>query len=196
MSYGRFTEFWRMTRSEVCLSKGIRIKLFILLYRLSSFGHARGGLVRAAMFPVYVLYRVYGEFLLGIELPAAVMAGPGLAVYHGHGLVVHGDTRIGARCLLRQGVTIGNKVSRDGRVSGAPVIGDDVEFGAGAVVVGNIRIGSRVTIGACTVVTRDVPDDCMVVGNGVRVIPKQEKADAQAKDVLADSVQCDNNGTR
>lgn len=170
MRYGNLASVSALIRAEVAAARGIRLKLFLLLYRVASYGVARGGLMKAVTLPVYVAYRLYGEFLLGIELPVRVIAGPGLALFHGHGLVVHADTRIGARCTLRQGVTIGNKQTRDGRVTGAPVIGDDVEFGAGAVAIGAIRIGSRVVIGACTVVTKDVPDDCIVVGAGVRYI--------------------------
>lgn len=175
MSYGPWREFFRMMRSEVRAAKGIRIKLVILLYRLSSYGANKGGLTYAITFPVNVLYRLYSEFLLGIELPVRVVAGPGLLIYHGHGLVVHVDTIIGARCTLRQGVTLGNKITRGGVVTGAPVIGDDVEFGAGSVVLGPISIGSRVSVGACTAVTKDVPDDSVVVGMGMRFINQKKE---------------------
>ena len=172
MTYNTFSDFCTLLASEARQAKGIRIKMFIVLYRLASYGAFKGGLTYLLSFPAYVLYRLYGEFLLGIELPVKVIAGPGLLIFHGHGLVVHADAIIGARCTLRQGVTIGNKVSRDGRLSKAPVIGDDVEFGAGAVVIGDIRIGSRVSIGACTAVTKSIPDDCIVVGHGTRLIPR------------------------
>jgi putative colanic acid biosynthesis acetyltransferase WcaB len=172
MSYPTFSGFCTLLASEARQAKGIRIKLLIILYRLASYGAHKGGLVYALSLPIYVLYRAYGEFLLGIELPVRVIAGPGLSIFHGHGLVVHGDTKIGARCTLRQGVTIGNKVSKNGKLTGSPIIGDDVEFGACSVVIGDVRIGSRVTIGACTAVTKDVPDDCIVVGRGMRLIPR------------------------
>ena len=170
--YASFAAFRRLLALELRLAKGVRIKLLLLLYRLASYGVFRGRLIRLLTWPAFVLYRLYGEFLLGVEIPVRVIAGPGLQIFHAHGLVVHGDSKIGARCVLRQGVTIGNKVTRDGRQTGAPTIGDDVEFGAGAVVIGDLTIGSRVTIGACTVVTKDVPDDHVVVGQGVRLMPK------------------------
>lgn len=173
MKYGNLSDFFRLCVSEVSAAKGIRIKLLLLLYRLSSYGCDKRGFALVMAAPFYLLYRLYAEFLLGIELPVRVIAGPGLLIFHGHGLVVHADAKIGARCILRQGVTIGNKVTRNGALTGAPVIGDDVEFGAGSVAIGAIRIGSRVTIGACTVVTKDVPDDSTVVGQGVRYISKE-----------------------
>jgi putative colanic acid biosynthesis acetyltransferase WcaB len=174
MTYGAFPAYYKMTTSEVSAAKGIRIKLLILLYRLASYGVCKRGAYRFLLFPFYIAYRMYAEFLLGIELPVQVMAGAGLSIFHGQGMVVHRDAKIGARCILRQGVTIGNKVDKAGSLSGAPVIGDDVEFGAGAVAIGAIRIGSRVTIGACTVITKDVPDGCTVVGAAARYIHSAE----------------------
>ena len=171
--YADFATFRRLLALEFGLAKGIRLKLLIGLYRIAGYGVFRGGLARLLTWPVYVLHRVYGEFLLGIEIPVRLIAGPGLQIFHGHGLVVHADSRIGARCILRQGVTIGNKQRADGSLTGAPVVGDDVEFGAGAVAIGEITIGSRVAIGACTVVTKDVPSDCTVVGQRVRIIRRE-----------------------
>lgn len=171
MRYEGLRHLIDITANEVGLAVGIRIKLLMLLYRLSSYAMSRGGLAWVLLFPAYAAYRFYGEFLLGIELPASVIAGPGLRIYHGYGLVVHCDTQIGSRCLLRQGVTLGNKVGRDGTISRAPVIGDDVEFGAGSMAIGPIHVGSNATIGAGTIVTIDVPAGSVVVGAGCRILP-------------------------
>ena len=71
---------------------------------------------------------------------------------------------------LRQGVTIGNRVA-DGAV---PVIGDDVDFGAYAQVLGGVRIGNGCHIGAMSVVLCDVPDGATAVGVPARVILKPD----------------------
>jgi putative colanic acid biosynthesis acetyltransferase WcaB len=174
MTYVSFHDFYDLVAAELGATQGVRLKLLIFLYRVASYGVFKQGAYRVLTLPFYILYRLYAEFLLGIELPVQVIAGRGLAIFHGQGLVVHKDTKIGARCILRQGVTIGNKRLRDGTSSGSPVIGDDVEFGAGSVAIGAIRIGSRVTIGACTVITKDVLDDSTVVGAAPRFIHETE----------------------
>lgn len=68
--------------------------------------------------------------------------------------------------MIGQGVTIGGK-------SGwyeVPVIGDDVEINAGARIIGPVRIGNNVIIGANAVVVKDVPDNCVVAGIPARII--------------------------
>jgi putative colanic acid biosynthesis acetyltransferase WcaB len=174
-AYPNFLNFMKMALAEVATAKGVRIKSVVLLYRLASYCVNSHRFALILLFPIYVFYRIYTEFLLGLELPPRLMAGPGLKIYHGQSLIVHGATKIGARCTLRQGVTIGNKTTREGRVTGSPVIGDDVEIGAGAMIIGEIKIGNRVSIGACTVVTKDVPDDTIVVGQAPRVMSKLQK---------------------
>ena len=76
---------------------------------------------------------------------------------------------MGENCILRQGVTIGTK-NEDHDV---PVIGNHVEFGAGAKVLGKIRIGNNVTIGANAVVLCDVPDNSIAVGIPAKIYPKK-----------------------
>ena len=107
----------------------------------------------------WLLFRLV-ETVVGVSLPKAATIGPGLRVWHFGGIFLHPDCVIGANCTLRQGVTIGNR-EEGGPV---PVIGDDVDIGAGAKVLGAIRIGNRVLVGANAVVVKDVPDDHVAVG--------------------------------
>ena len=80
---------------------------------------------------------------------------------HPYGIVIHSKTRIGRRVTVMQQATLGGKdVGRDV----APAIEDDVYIGAGARVLGEVRVGRGATIGANAVVTRDVPPYCTVVG--------------------------------
>lgn len=116
--------------------------------------------------PVLGLYVFLVHWLMGIELDYKTEVGPGLALHHGVGLVVHQRARIGAGCVLRQGVTIGWKSAG----GGCPVLGDGVETGANAVILGEILIGSGAVIGAGAVVTRDVAPHAIVAGNPAVVI--------------------------
>jgi thymidylate kinase len=86
---------------------------------------------------------------------------PDVHLPHPYGIIVHPQAVIGRRVTLMQQVTIGG---RDHRENIAPLIGDDVYIGAGARVLGDVRIGHGVVIGANAVVTRDIPPGVTVVG--------------------------------
>lgn len=119
------------------------------------------------------------ETVVGISLPKAARIGGGLRIWHFGGIIVHPDAIIGRRCTLRQGVTIGNRTI-DGPV---PVIGDDVEFGAYAQVLGGIRIGNRCRIGAMSVVLTDMPDDSTAVGVPARILSSPQRDDRRGLDL-------------
>lgn len=97
--------------------------------------------------------------------------------YGGMGVVIHMRARIGRRVMIAQQVTIGG---RSGHFE-VPIVGDDVLIGAGAKVLGPIRVGHRAEIGANAVVTHDVPDDAIVAGIPARTLRiKQSGMDARA----------------
>jgi len=126
-----------------------------------------------------VFYRVCVEWLLGIELPWKTRIGPGLRLDHGQSLVINDGTVFGCRCHLRSSTTIGNKLKPDGTYSGCPVIGDCVDVGANAVILGEITIGDHAVIGAGAVVVHDVPARAVVAGNPARVLRIQPSDTAQ-----------------
>lgn len=78
----------------------------------------------------------------------------------------------GKNLTVLQGVTIGNGLRMEDGI-GCPVIGDNVTIMTNSVVCGSITIGNNVVIGAGSIVTKDVPDDCVVVGNPARIIKKK-----------------------
>jgi serine O-acetyltransferase len=119
----------------------------------------------------WLIYRVV-ETLLGISFTKAAEIGPGLRIYHFGCIVIHNQVKIGANCTLRHGVTIGNR-SYKGPV---PTIGDNVEIGAFAHILGPIKIGDGAKIGAMSVVLQDVPPGATAVGNPARVILKKATA--------------------
>lgn len=116
--------------------------------------------------PAYWLAFRVVETLTGISLPRSTRIGPGLKIWHFGNIFVHPEAVLGANCTLRQGVTIGNR--REG--GPVPVLGDGVEVGAYAQILGGIRIGRGAKVGAMAVVLQDVPDGAVAVGNPARII--------------------------
>jgi len=161
-----------LIKLEAGLATGFKMKSVIILFRLASFSYLNKSAVRYAFRPFAALYKIYADFLLGIELPAKTQVGPGLRIHHGVGLVVHGNVRFGKGCMLRQGVTIGNKGDGD-NADRLPTIGNNVEFGAGAIVIGGITVGDNSIIGAGVVLTKDVPENSVVVGPPPRILTRK-----------------------
>ena len=100
--------------------------------------------------------------------------GGGLRIVHTSGSIIAVRTA-GENLSVFQGVTIGDSQKKDVDGFGSPTIGDNVSIMANALVFGGIKIGNNVTIGAGSVVTKDVPDNCVVVGNPARIIRKNKE---------------------
>ncbi len=108
-----------------------------------------------------------GRALSGIEIHPGAQIGPGFFIDHGMGVVIGETTDIGANVTLYHGVTLGGTSWKKGKRH--PTLEDDVVVGAGAKVLGPIRIGARTRVGANAVVVKDVPPDSVVVGIPGRV---------------------------
>lgn len=93
----------------------------------------------------------------------------GLQLFHGQGIVCVVN-KAGENLSIYQGVTIGRNPKGAKNGIDTPSLGDNVSIYTNAVVVGNIKIGSNVKIGAGAVVVKDVPDNCTVVGNPMKII--------------------------
>jgi len=124
----------------------------------------------------WFLFRIV-ETLTGISLPKSSDIGPGLRIWHFGGIFIHPNVEIGKNCTLRQGVTIGNRIE-NGPV---PTVGNNVDFGAYAQVLGGIRIGNGCKIGALSVVLCDVPDGATAVGAPARIILPKLSTKQQAR---------------
>ncbi|MCM1984848.1 serine O-acetyltransferase [Lyngbya confervoides] len=111
------------------------------------------------------------RFITGIEIHPGATIGRGLFIDHGMGVVIGETAIIGDNCLIYQGVTLGGTGKELGKRH--PTLQDNVVVGTGAKVLGNIQIGTNVRIGAGSVVLRDVPSDCTVVGVPGRVVYRE-----------------------
>jgi serine acetyltransferase len=121
--------------------------------------------------PFSFLYRMFYRKIrntYGIELPYTVLLGRRVIVEHQHGIVIHGNSVIGDDCIIRQGVTIGNRYLD--QPFEAPKLGKRVNIGAGAKILGNVTIGDDVCIGANAVVISDIPSGQTVVGIPAKII--------------------------
>ena len=123
--------------------------------------------------PFSLLYKILFkgvQIVTGIELPCEVRIGRNFVIEHFGGIVVSGYASFGDNCRIRNGVTVG--LARVEQPC-APTIGHNVDIGAGAKLLGAIRIGNNVRIGANAVVLRDVPDNSLAVGVPAVVKPWQ-----------------------
>ena len=142
----------------------------LLVYR---FGRWRYGikwaLPRKACSLIYKLLFKLVQIIAGIELPCEVVLGKNFIIDHSGGIVISGYAKFGDNCRIRNGVVVGL-----GRVDEpcAPSIGNNVDIGTGAKVLGNITIGDNVAIGANAVVIRDVPANSIAVGVPATVKPR------------------------
>ena len=109
-----------------------------------------------------------GRFVTGIEIHPGAQIGKGVFIDHGMGVVIGETAIVGNYSLIYQGVTLGGTGKESGKRH--PTLGENVVVGGGAKVLGNIQIGNDVRIGAGSVVLRDVPSDCTVVGVPGRVV--------------------------
>ena len=127
---------------------------------------------------LYKLLKVLAEILTGIDLPCEVTLGRRFVIDHFGGIVISGDAVFGDDCRIRNGVTVGLRYTNQ---RGSPVIGNRVDIGAGAKVLGPIHIGDEVAIGANAVVITDIPSNSIAVGVPARILPRRNDEAAVGK---------------
>lgn len=133
----------------------------------------RSRLIRA---PFTLLYHALFRFcrnIYGIELPYTAQIGRRVVIEHQGGIVIHGSTVIGDGTIVRQNCTLGIR-SLDG-LDEAPIIGRNVDIGAGAVILGRVTVGDGAAVGANAVVLVDVPAGWLAVGVPAKPRPRNAK---------------------
>ncbi|MBI4697463.1 MAG: serine acetyltransferase, partial [Nitrospirae bacterium] len=111
--------------------------------------------------PFRFIFERFIEITTGISIPVECKIGKGLRIHHFGGIIFHPSVEMGDNCTVYHQVTIGDR----GGKGNAAKIGDNVTFGAGAKIIGEIVIGNNCVIGANAVVRESVPDDSCAVGN-------------------------------
>jgi len=139
----------------------------IVLYRLAHASrYIRPAPLRWLVSLLVTPFYMFFSLLSGIHIARQAVIGPGLRIFHFGCIVIHSGTRMGENCTLRHGVTLGNRHTD----SDAPTLGNQVDIGVGAKVLGNVLIGNHVSVGANAVVITDVPDHAVAVGVPARII--------------------------
>ena len=143
----------------------------LVVYRFGRWRYGvRPALLRKLFSLIYkFLYKLI-QILTGIEFPCEVQIGRNFVIDHFGGIIVSGYAKFGDNCRIRNGVVVGLQRVED---PCAPIIGNNVDIGAGAKVLGAIRIGNNVLIGANAVVVADVPDESVAVGVPAKVRPRR-----------------------
>jgi serine O-acetyltransferase len=124
----------------------------VVLFRISQSARRLSPLLGAVV-------RYLNQVLTGADLSPAASAAPGLRLPHPVGVVIGPGARLGRRCTLMQGVTLGG-----GREGEFPSLGERVYVGPGAKLLGGIEVGSYASVGANAVAIRDVPARAFVAG--------------------------------
>jgi serine O-acetyltransferase len=133
----------------------------MVLYRLMQWSTRRG------LTPLAFLFNKLNTVFSNCIIGCGASFGPRLVLIHATGVVINSTVRGGSDILIEHQVTIGAERRR------APVLGNGVFIGAGAKVIGSVRIGDDVRIGANAVVVDDVPAHCTVVGVPARIVRRR-----------------------
>lgn len=107
------------------------------------------------------------RIVFSADVPPQMQIGEGTVFPHDAlGCVFHPNVKIGKNCKILHGVTMGGRAGHNG----LPIIGDNVVIGTHAQIVGNVTIGNNSIVGAGAIVTHDVPNNVVVVGNPAKIL--------------------------
>jgi len=154
---------------DLFFNRGFKITV---AYRIAHFLFQNRWGMALRLFNVYY-YPLQSRYCC--EIPYATRIGPGFYFGHVFGTIISVHSVLGKNVNMSHGVTLG-KIAK-GKRSGAPIIGDNVYIAPGAIVIGGIRLGNGTAVGANAVVTRDTPENAVVVGIPAEVISLAGSAD-------------------
>ncbi len=129
------------------------------------------------LLPLRLIINSIFKLVTKCEISERANIGRGFTISHVGTVIISGEVEAGINMGVRQGVTIGGKANA---VKEKPVIGDNVTIGAGAVIIGNVKIGNNVVVGANSVVTKDIEENNIAAGVPARVIGTVNKGSNNA----------------
>ena len=147
-------KYWKMRDFVISKKSGFfrRIKQYIYLYRIKRMD-------------------AFNNSSMGTDIGFGAHFETPPHLQHGlNGIIISHYAHIGKDAWIAQQVTIGQAMNENV----APTLGDNVIIGAGAKIIGNLKIGNNVTIGANSVVVNDIPDNCVCAGVPARIIKIKE----------------------
>ena len=147
---------WTREKPERFWDPSRKLLLSIRQYQV---WHSKGGLLSRLICKVIAARHNFWSIVTGAEIPINSKLGGGLMIPHPNGIVIHPDAEIGVNCLIFQQVTIGTR-----GVPGVPKIAARVDIGAGAKILGPVKVGFGARIGANAVILRDVESGAIAVG--------------------------------
>lgn len=165
-----YKDCFELIRSDYFRYKWCKASLFkMFLYSLATanFGFNfwfRLCQYKGFFYPICLfMHRMY-MMRYGIQILPETKIGYGLYISHGFGSFVNPAAKIGNNCNISQCSTIGSSAGK------GAVIGDNVYIGPNTCLIDDVVVGSNATIGAGAIVTKDVPSNCVAVGNPAQVI--------------------------
>lgn len=167
--FANVREDWRTHERDI-FRQGFWV---MLTYRFGNWRYRLPGVVRKPFSLLYKLMKIWTQIVTGVDLPCETRVGRRLRIEHFGGIVISGDTVLGDDVVVRNGVTLG--LRRTGQ-RGAPRIGNRVDIGAGAKLLGDIQVGDDAVIGANAVVLQDVPAGALAVGVPARIVQRKSGA--------------------
>lgn len=163
--------FWQLVREDFRTndaSLGHQGFLMLLVHRFGNWRmDVRPKVLRAPLTLLYIILNKLTQLLFGMKLDYTVKVGRRVKLEHFGGMIL-GAREIGDDVILRQNTTLGIRTTAD--LNAKPTLGNRVDVGAGAVIVGNIRIGDNSVIGANSVVFSNIPENSVVMGVPGRLI--------------------------
>jgi serine O-acetyltransferase len=154
----------------------------MVVYRFGRWRYSvRPALLRKFFSSIYRVLFKFIQIITGIELPCEVRIGRNFVIDHFGGIIISGYAQFGDNCRIRNGVVVGLRRVEE---KCAPIIGDNVDIGAGAKLLGPIRIGNHVLIGANAVVLCDVPDNSIAAGVPAQIKPRRKQTPARAREAM------------
>lgn len=128
-------------------------------------------ILKITIYPLLWIILRHLTYKLGISIPPTTKIGSGFYIGHFGGIVINHQTIIGKNCNISHGVTLGQ--ANRGSRKGFPTLGDNIYIGPGAKIIGAVKIGNNVAIGANCVVTKDIASNSVVAGVPGRVISSE-----------------------